>query len=103
MASYEEIYNYLRQDVPSNSLWRRSMVACWIAANKIRAEDPATSEHAARLVWAQSVEADPESAVRIMRGAILDNPDMLSKLEQAQDSDIQNVVDELVNRFAVKG
>jgi hypothetical protein len=98
MATYTELF-----DLWSNSdLQNKVTVACLIAAEAIRTEDPATPNHALRLVWAKQVFADPAPAGKEMFMAVLaGNAAMTTgQIKTATDAAIQAKVNAAVPLFA---
>lgn len=77
--------------------------ACLKAAQDIQAEDPGTANHANRIAWASSVEANPKAMGRLMAGRVLDNATIAASPETATDSDMQFVVNSLIDEFATGG
>lgn len=74
-----------------------------IAAKNVRDELPETPNHAHRLKWAKRVENNPvqllDEAHRMMF-RVLDNPTIAAAGNSATDSDVQFVVNGLVDMFA---
>ena len=98
MATYDE----LRQLMDSNDLRNKIEVACIIAAETIRVEDPETTNHANRLVWGKAAFSNPRTASEQMRRALLAaNKDLtVTQITEASDAAIQARVDAAVDVFA---
>lgn len=99
MATYQEIYN-LRSDL---ALQNRVLVACIVAAEAIRVEEPVTPNHANRKLWAKRVFANPEAEARSMLTAVLAQNKSLSvaQIQSATDVALQGAVDAAVDAFAL--
>jgi hypothetical protein len=100
VATYEDLYYALNQGTGDHRLWRQAYVATLKAATDIRAENPATANHANRLAWALAVEQDTIANVLAMRNRILENPTLAAAPSSASDSDVQFVVNSLIDSFA---
>ena len=74
--------------------------ACLKAAQDIENEDEGTTNHANRLTWAAEVEANPKAVARDMGQRVLDNATIAADVEGAIDSDMQFVVNSLIDEFA---
>lgn len=98
--AYVDLYNVLCADVGDSVLWRQAFVAVLKAAADIRNEDAETANHANRLAWGESVEQDPAAMVRQMRYRILENATIAAAPTAATDSDVQYVINSLVDSFA---
>lgn len=98
MATYEEIYTLAE----SNSLIDRVAVAITIAADTIVNEDPATVNHANRVVWAKSVFVNPKSQAKAFWYAMLaaNNTASVAAINSASDATIQTAVNNVVDIFA---
>jgi len=99
MATYAE----LRQLFNDNDLRNKIEVACIVAAETIRVEDPeATTNHANRLIWAKAVFTSPHAASEQMQMALLaSNKDaVVGTITGVSDADLQTLVDAAVNMFA---
>ncbi len=77
-------------------------MACLVAADTIRAEDPATPNHANRLAWAKLVFERPEDTATAMTKAVLAANRTLTagQITSATDAGIQAAVSNAVNLFA---
>ena len=82
------------------TLLRRVEGACLTTAAYIRIEDPATENHANRLLWMQAVQADATAEARKMLPRVLENGDIAANTDGVADSTIQYVVEVNVNEFA---
>ncbi len=100
--NYDTQYAILKLPIGQHPLWRQAYVAVVVAARDIRGEAPTTTNHAARLAWAQQAEQQPEAMVNQMRLRILTNA-TITDPEQTTDSGVQTVVADLVNDFATEG
>lgn len=98
MATYLEIF-----DLRSNSALRnRIAVACVVAAEAIRNESGATTNHANRMIWAKAVFANPESeAVRMLMALLAQNKDAtVGQITGVTDANLQTGVNAAVDVFA---
>jgi hypothetical protein len=97
MATYTELFA-LRQD---SALLNRVAVACVIAAEKIRTEDPSTPNHPARLVWARAAFANPQARAAEMWMAVLaaNKGAAVAVIQAVTDPTLQAKVDEAVDVF----
>lgn len=98
MATYSELVT-----ASNNALLVEKInVACFIAAEKIRLEAPATGNHANRLLWAKSVYSNPGQAGRMMVWAVLaqNSSATLAQITGANDAAVQTAVDAAVDVFA---
>lgn len=96
MATYTQIAALRRNQALKDKIY----VALTKAAADVRAEDPATANHKARLRWASKVYPSPEVMCEQMMWDVLQNATIQTEGEAATDSDIQFVVNSLVNQFA---
>lgn len=98
MATYQELTNAEND----SALQDKVRVAMTIAAIAIQSEDPGTTNHANRLVWAREVLKDPRAYVLPMLRAVLAiNEDAtLSTILNATDAAVQTNVDDSVDLFA---
>lgn len=97
MATYIE----LRTAASNTTLRQRVAVACVVAANDIREEDPGTANHTARLAWAKSVYASPETvASSVLWSVLAQNAGLtIVQIEGASDAAIQTAVDAAIPAF----
>ena len=98
MATYVELRALFSED----SLRNKIEVACIVAAEIIRVEDPGTANHINRLVWAKHAFDDPRSAAEKMLMALLAaNKDLsVAAITSATDAAVQTKVDNAVDVFA---
>lgn len=97
MATLSEVYN-LRYE--SASLKNRVTAAIAKAAQDVLNEDPGTTNHADRIVWADAALSNaPAMAERMMWGVLL-NSAIQSNGESSSDSEVQTAVNSLINTFA---
>lgn len=82
------------------TLLRRVEGTCLTTAAYIRIEDPATTNHENRLVWAAKVKANRKAMAREMLAKTLENPTLAANPEGATDGDVQYVVNSLIDTFA---
>lgn len=97
MATYAELLLLSENDTLRNKV----RVACVIAAEKVRVEAVGTPNHDARLLWAKSVYASPESVTQRMLWAVLaqNAAATFAAISGASDATVQNAVDAAVNVF----
>ena len=93
----KELY---RAFVRESDFWQQVAGACMIAAIEIAEEDPGTSNHANRLLWALAVRENPKSKALEMLTDVVRDPTIYADTENALDDDVQSVVDGLVNKYA---
>lgn len=98
MATYTELYNLM----VNSDLANKVLSACVIAAEAIRNEAPATSNHANRLKWAKNVLRNPEGIRTPMLRAILGQNAAVTQANilNATDNTIQTNVNAAVDLFA---
>lgn len=101
MASYTE----LRSLMDDNDLENRCQVAVIIAANTIQTEDPATANHANRLLWAEKAYGSPGAlANKVLMAVLAANKDLtVAQIQGATDAQLQTKVDEAIDVFAQNG
>jgi hypothetical protein len=76
----------------------RCKVAVWIAAGNILTEDPQTPNHAARLNWARTAQADRLAITpQNLAQAVLQNATIAANPTAASDGDIQFQVNSVVD------
>jgi hypothetical protein len=99
MATYQELLD-ASSDPTLNVKLR---VAVVIAAEVVRTENPATTNHANRLKWAFNVFANPDGEARRMMWAVLaQNAAVpLATILAASDATVQTAVNAAVDVFAV--
>jgi hypothetical protein len=98
MATYAELLTASAND----TLRQKVRVACAIAAEKVRTEGSAVTNHTARMVWAKSVYANPEAeGVRMVWAVLAQNSAAtFTALISASDATVQSAVDAAVDVFA---
>jgi hypothetical protein len=98
MATYAELLSAASND----ALVQKVRVACFIAAEKVRTEINTTTNHAARLLWAKSVYANPEFEGKRMIYAVLAQNAVqpVAAILGASDALVQAAVDAAVDVFA---
>ena len=103
MARTALIARYLAYAGQSDDVTYQVAGACLKAAQDIQAEDAGTENHANRLLWAAAVEANPKAIARSMVGRVLENATIAADVDNATDSDMQFVVNSLIDEFATGG
>lgn len=98
MATYAELLTLFSYTPLANKV----MVACLVAAEVIRSEDVATTNHANRLMWARRVFTDPKMAAhKIMMALLAANKDQsVAAIQSASDASVQTQVNAAVDLFA---
>ena len=98
MATYSE----LRQLFGHGDLRNKIEVACIIAAEAIRTEDVATTNHANRILWAKKAFSNPNGIRDEMLMALLaaNQEATVAAITGATDAVIQAKVDAAVDVFA---
>lgn len=98
MATYDELLISSENGVFNN----RIKVACIVAAEKIRVESTAVTNHAARVVWAKKVFENPTfEATRMVWAVLAQNRAFTqAQIVGATDASIQTAVDAAVDVFA---
>lgn len=99
MATYPELLSLFS----NSALVDRITVAVIVAAGKIREEDVGTANHAERLAWAKSAFASPTTQSKQMLMALLaaNRAVIVSAITGVTDEDLQTLVDDAVNTFAL--
>lgn len=69
------------------------------AAVTVLSEDPTTTNHAARLTWAQKTLANPDYMARAMAYGVLADPNIQAVWPNQTDVQVQTSVNALVNGF----
>jgi hypothetical protein len=95
MATYAQMYDVWQ----SEGLRKSVVIACLKASNDILAEDPGTTNHANRIVWAKAVIQDPFLKALEMSSGVVMNA--VIQTGTYVDNDVQFVVNSLVDTFAV--
>jgi hypothetical protein len=101
--SYANQYSVLNQSIKHSTLWRQAYVAVLNAANDIRNESGATNNHANRLAWALESEQDCNAKVNEMKIQVMANATISAAPNDAEDLDVQYVVNSLIDSFAAGG
>ena len=98
MATYAE----LLQASENDTLNRKLRVAVIIAAETVRTESPATTNHTARIAWAKQVFANPIAEAQRMLWAVLaqNQSATLAQITGASDATVQSAVDAAIDVFA---
>jgi hypothetical protein len=78
----------------------RTQIAISNASYNVINEDPGTANHANRIMWANNVLASPERMMNLEMAIVVQNPTIQNAGDAAADSDIQFVVNGLVDYFA---
>lgn len=101
MAAYKELYSLWYE----SDLRNKVTVAVVVAAEAIQSEDPATPNHANRLLWAKATLENPIAIAGAMfRLVLAANKDATKEaILQASDGSIQAAVDGAVDMFATGG
>ena len=97
MATLQEIWNLHQQ---ATVLKSRCAAACATGALAVFAESPATTNHANRLVWANSALRNADAMAEQMFWGILGNPTVQTSGDATTDGDLQWVVNSLIDTFA---
>ena len=87
----------------TNDLHKKVARAIDKAARDVISEDPGTANHAERYVWACSVRLHPDNIITEAHKYIvyvLDNATVAAAGNAAEDSDVQFVINGLVNTMA---
>ncbi len=93
----KELYDALKGD---GDFWKKVAGACLMAALEIKNEDPGTSNHANRLLWAISVKENSKDMARQMMASVLSDATIAADVSTATDAAIQTVVNSLVDTYA---
>lgn len=98
MATYAE----LRGLFGHNELKNKVEVACIVAAETIRGEDPGVANHTNRLLWAKAAFASPRNvAGQMVKALLAANKDAATTaITGATDAAIQTKVDAAIDLFA---
>lgn len=97
MATFLELYA-LRF---SENMKKRVTVAIAVAAQNILAEDGGTTNHANRVIWADEALKDAQLMAEKIMWRVLGNASIAANGEASSDSDIQFVVNSLIDFVAV--
>jgi hypothetical protein len=82
-----------------SDLRTRTQIAICNAAYNVINEDPAAVNHANRILWANDTLANPERMMSLEMSMVVQNPTIQNEGDAAADSDIQFVVNGLVDYF----
>lgn len=96
MATYAEIYDLWT----SSALKKRAYVAVAKAAQDVLNEDPGTTNHANRVLWATASLENPEVNASKMMWPIVSNATVQAAGLACTDNDIQFVVNGAIDTFA---
>ena len=98
--SYSAIYD--AATVSDSALMKQVSVAIHRAAVDIRNEDPGAANYARRISWSRQVlsRGGIEPMAQAMIWSVLENASIQASPATATDSDVQFVVNSLVNQFA---
>jgi len=75
--------------------------ACLQASKDIDNESPTTDNHGNRATWASSIRQNPKTKAQEMLCDVLKNATIAADVDNATDSDIQFVVNGLIDTYAV--
>jgi len=92
-----DVWN-LRQT--AHILKARCAAATAKAALDVLNEDPGTTNHANRLVWAKEALVNADTVAERMFWGILQNATIAAAGDEATDNDVQFVVNSLIDTFA---
>lgn len=98
MATYDELL--LASENPDFN--KKIRVACIVAAEKVRVESTSVTNHAARILWAKAVFANPVFEAQRMSWAVLaqNRAATYAQIIGANDATVQTAVDAAVDVFA---
>jgi len=98
VATYEELYGLKNNSDLNNKV----EVAISKSAYDISNEDPATDNHANRLIWAKEALGNPESKRQEMLWALLaaNSSADIGVILGAADTVIQSAISDVINLFA---
>jgi hypothetical protein len=103
MATYNELYDVYSNTVPgAQAILNKIVIAVMIAAETIRVEDPATSNHANRLIWAKQALSSPYGkSYQMFPALIAQNSNATqSQILNVSDVSLQTAVNNAINIFA---
>lgn len=100
MATLDELYQL--HSSANAGIRTRVVMATVVAAEGVRTENPATPNHAKRLLWAREVFQNPEVAGVAMTWAVLaQNAAVpLATIIAASDAQVQSAVEAAIDVFA---
>lgn len=98
MATYAELLTAAENE----PLRQKIRVACWVAADVVRAEVDTTPNHANRMLWAREVFKNPDLVAAQMVTAVLaqNRAATLAQITGASDSAVQTAVNDAINLLA---
>lgn len=98
MATYAELLTLSENP----DLFAKVRVACWVAADTVRAEADTVPNHANRVIWAKSVFENPDRVATNMMCAVLaqNRAASVATIQAASDALVQTAVDAAINVFA---
>lgn len=101
MATYAELLT-LASTASGDTLRNRIRVAVVVAADIVRAEAPATANHANRLVWAKKVLENPDAEAIKMLWAVLaqNRAATVTQITSADDATVQTAVNNAIDLLA---
>lgn len=99
MATYAELRD---QFLNNSGLQDQVRVAITVAAIAIKDEDPGTTNHANRLIWAKQALNNPDEKVSAFMDVVLaeNKTATVAAIESASDTTVQTNVDGAVDLFA---
>lgn len=99
MALYTELYQLALSDA---ALKARATVAAVVAANTVRTENPATANHANRLLWAAEALKNPAYwGERMLWSALAQNTgSTVAQITGASDATLQTAINNTIDLFA---
>jgi hypothetical protein len=77
----------------------QTQVAICNAAYNVLNEDPSAANHANRILWANDTLANPDRMMNLEMSMVVQNPTIQAEGDNAADSDVQFVVNGLVDYF----
>lgn len=80
--------------------WKQVAGACIVAANDIENESSGISNHVNRLIWAGQAKISPKGKAIEMLPEVLNNTTVRDSLPVALDTDVQFVVNSLIDTYA---
>ena len=86
--------------VLKHDIWQQVAGACMVASRDIKNEDPGTTNHTDRLIWAASVDENAKSMAVSMLVDVLSNTTIAADVDGATDTDVQFVVNSLIDTYA---
>jgi len=86
---FTQLYDLIHSD---GDLWKKAEVAAWKAATAIKYESAGTTNHAARMTWANDILANPAAWVTTNKLKLLENASLQTSGHLASDNDVEYVV-----------